>query len=167
MQRKTSISLIAGLSAIVAIIVLLYGQQRAPSGETPVFSIGRLTIETGDGKTAAFNVELAETPEQQRQGLMFRRSLPQDSGMLFLFKSAAPVDFWMKNTLIPLDMIFVREDGAIAKIAARTVPHDLTKISSGEPVSGVLEINGGEAERLGLKPGDKVLYPALGENGQK
>ncbi|MDX2028010.1 MAG: DUF192 domain-containing protein [Alphaproteobacteria bacterium] len=120
-----------------------------------------MSIRTSDGKTISFSVEVATTAEQQTYGLMFRRSMPQDSGMLFIWQADQPITMWMKNTYIPLDMLFVQKDGTITKIATHTKPFDLGLISSDGPVRGVVELNAGEAGRHGLKVGDKVLFPAF------
>ncbi|MBP2151977.1 DUF192 domain-containing protein [Xanthobacter flavus] len=117
-----------------------------------------LEIATAKG-VLAFQVEVARTNEQRTQGLMCRKSLPERGGMLFDFKVDQPVYMWMKNTLIPLDMVFIRADGSIARIAAMTTPLSTQTISSGEPVRAVLEIGGGEARRLGLKAGDRIAHP--------
>ncbi len=93
------------------------------------------------------------------QGLMFRRSMAPDRGMLFDFERTEPVAMWMKNTYLPLDMLFIRADGTVARIAADTEPLSTRTITSGEPVLGVLELNAGTAARLGLHPGDKVEHP--------
>jgi uncharacterized protein len=108
----------------------------------------------------AFVLELAGTPAEQERGLMFRRSLGPNEGMLFPYSPPQPVGFWMKNTMIPLDMIFVRQDGTIARIATAK-PLDETTVSSGEPVSMVIEIGGGRAAELGIKEGDTVSPPPL------
>ncbi|WP_241911912.1 DUF192 domain-containing protein [Telmatospirillum siberiense] len=121
-----------------------------------------LAIETADGRSLAFSVEVAETPEQQTRGLMNRASLPADAGMLFDFGMDRPVAMWMKNTLIPLDMLFIKVDGTIAGIAERTVPMSLEVIASPGPVRAVLELNGGTSDRLGLKVGDRVVHPVIG-----
>src|SRR5438093_7364820 len=105
-----------------------------------------------------FLVEVARDAAQQQHGLMFRRSLPADGGMLFPFAYPREAVFWMKNTLIPLDMIFIRPDGTIARIAAMTVPETLDPVDSGEPVSAVLEIAGGRAAQLRIRPGDRVIW---------
>ncbi|MBN8915277.1 MAG: DUF192 domain-containing protein [Rhizobiales bacterium] len=121
-----------------------------------------LEIVTAKG-VLAFQVEGARTNDQRTQGLMCRKSLPEQGGMLFDFKVDQPVYMWMKNTLIPLDMVFIRADGSIARIAAMTTPLSTETISSGEPVRAVLEIGGGEARRLGIKAGDRVahaMFPA-------
>jgi uncharacterized membrane protein (UPF0127 family) len=121
-----------------------------------------LTIDTAGG-ARRFTVELATTPAQMELGLMYRQSLPADAGMLFVYPSEQTVAFWMKNTLIPLDMLFIGADGHIRRIAARTIPLSTTPISSVDPVRAVLEINGGTAERLGIKPGDVVHHAMLGK----
>jgi len=111
---------------------------------------------TGDHR---FTVEVAATPGQQETGLMFRRSLAGDRGMIFPYDPPQDVAFWMKNTLIPLDMVFIRADGTIARIAANTVPESLEPVPSGEPVAAVLEIRGGRAAELGIREGDRVDCP--------
>ena len=117
-----------------------------------------LTIESR-GKRHAFVVEVARTPEEQTMGLMHRQSLAPDRGMIFPYDPPRPASFWMKNTLIPLDLIFVRADGTIGNIAANAVPLSLDSIPSGEPVAAVLEIAGGRSAELGIGPGDKVSWP--------
>lgn len=104
-----------------------------------------------------FTVEVARTPEEQARGLMHRKSLAPDRGMIFPYNPPQPVAFWMKNTLIPLDMIFVRADGTIARITTAT-PLTLETHPSGEPVAAVLEIAGGRAAELGIRPGDNVQW---------
>jgi uncharacterized membrane protein (UPF0127 family) len=107
-------------------------------------------------------LELADEPEERTVGLMFRQSLAERTGMLFDFGAEEPVAMWMRNTLIPLDMLFVSEGGRIVHIAAMTVPHSLDTITAGVPVRGVIEIAGGEAARLGIAPGDLVVRPLFG-----
>jgi uncharacterized membrane protein (UPF0127 family) len=106
-----------------------------------------------------FSVELAETEEQRARGLMFRKELPEGKGMLFDFKVEQEAGFWMQNTLIPLDMIFIRADGHILRIAENTEPLSTKIIPSGGPVRGVLEVIGGTAKKLGIAPGDLVAHP--------
>jgi uncharacterized membrane protein (UPF0127 family) len=100
-----------------------------------------------------FTVEVAATPEQQERGLMFRNSIAADHGMIFPYEPAQEVAFWMKNTLIPLDIIFIRGDGTIVRIT-KAEAMDLTPLPSGEPIIGVLEIRAGRAAELGIKEGD-------------
>jgi hypothetical protein len=116
-----------------------------------------LTITSANGKHD-FIVEVALTDEQQAQGLMFRKSLDANRGMIFPRDPPGDASFWMKNTLIPLDLIFVRTDGSIARIADNAVPMSLDPIPSLEPVGAVLEIAGGRAAQLGIKPNDKVTW---------
>lgn len=117
-----------------------------------------LTIESR-GKRHAFIVEVARTPEEQSRGLMHRQSLAPDRGMIFPYDPPQPASFWMRNTLIPLDMIFIRPDGTIGSVAANTVPMSLEQVPSGEPVAAVLEIAGGRSAELGISAGDKVSWP--------
>ena len=106
----------------------------------------------------AFNVEVVANDEERQKGLMFRKELPDGNGMLFDFKVEAPVSFWMKNTLIPLDMIFIRGDGRIASIAENTTPMSERLVPSDGPVRGVLEVIAGTARKLGIKAGDRVAH---------
>ena len=145
---------------IIALCLAQAGPARAQSALAN-FERGELEIETGDGTRHVFQIELATTPEQKSQGLMFRRSLAPDGGMLFIYPSVRTITMWMRNTLIPLDMVFIAADGRIVKVAQRTVPMSLATISSDGPAKAVLEVNGGTAARLGLKPGDRVLHPAF------
>lgn len=116
-----------------------------------------LTVQTAKGRQR-FDVEVALTPQQQEQGLMFRKALAPDRGMLFPMDPPRIASFWMKNTLIPLDILFVRTDGTIAFIAADTVPYSREPVSAGIPVAAVLEIAGGRAAALGIKEGDRVQW---------
>ena len=125
------------------------------------FTTDRLSIETADGRRLDFEVELALNTKQQAQGLMFRREMPEMAGMLFVYGKEWEVSMWMKNTVIPLDMFFIKGDGRIVAIAERTIPFSLETISSGQPVTGVLELNSGTAARLGIRRGDRVLHSAF------
>ena len=110
------------------------------------------------GKAHKFDVEVARTDAEQDRGLMFRTSLPENGGMLFPFAKPRIGSFWMKNTLIPLDMIFVRADGSIDRIAENTIPESLEPVVSGGEVSAVLELAGGTAARLGIDESAKVTW---------
>lgn len=123
-----------------------------------------LSVQSGD-ETHAFTVELAKTPEEIQQGLMFREALAPDAGMLFDFGVTRPASMWMKNTLIPLDMLFILEDGRVIAIARNTQPGSLRSVSAGVPVRAVLEIPGGRAKELGIEPGDTVIHPIFGNSG--
>jgi len=116
-----------------------------------------LTIRSATG-VHRFMVEVAATPEQQARGLMFRRSLADNEGMIFPYSPPQEVAFWMKNTFIPLDMIFIRSDGTIVRIAQNTTPHSLEPVGGGEPVAAVLEIRGGRSAELGIREGDIVEW---------
>ena len=111
-----------------------------------------------DGGRESLAVEVADDGAERAKGLMFRQKLDTAAGMLFVYESPRRAQFWMKNTLIPLDLIFIREDGSIARIAENAVPLSLDPIPSLEPVSAVLEIAGGRSAELGIKAGDKVSW---------
>ena len=116
-----------------------------------------LTI-TSAGREHRFTVEVARTAEEQAMGLMYRNALAPDRGMIFPFDPPREASFWMRNTLIPLDMIFVRADGTIANIEANTVPYSEEPMRSAGRVAAVLEIAGGRSAELGIKPGDAVNW---------
>ncbi len=117
-----------------------------------------LSIVTKEGQRHDFKIELALTEALQNQGLMNRTEMPRDAGMLFYFSDFKPRSFWMKNTLIPLDMIFMDEQGVITHVHDSAIPNDLTSVKSGSPARAVLELNGGVAKSLGIKPGDQVHH---------
>lgn len=116
-----------------------------------------LTV-TSQAKEHRLTVEVAQSSKEQAQGLMFRTKLPPNAGMIFPFSVDRMASFWMKNTVIPLDIIFVRRDGTIESIAANTIPYSLDPVQSGEPVAAVLEIAGGRAAELGIAAGDIVRW---------
>lgn len=125
-----------------------------------------LAIDTSAGERHLFTVELAIEANDQERGLMFRERLAESRGMLFLYEKCDTARFWMKNTYIPLDMIFVEADGRIAGIADMTEPESLAIHQSSVPVNGVLEIAGGLTQRLGIEEGDYVRHPWFGEGGK-
>ncbi|WP_412174935.1 DUF192 domain-containing protein [Albidovulum sediminicola] len=114
-----------------------------------------------DGGSARFRVEIADSPEERARGLMYRESMSSGAGMLFVFDRPREVGFWMKNTLIPLDMLFVEPDGRVAKVHENAIPHDETLIPGGANIAYVLEINGGLARRLGISEGAELRHPAM------
>jgi uncharacterized membrane protein (UPF0127 family) len=141
----------------------------AASADTPQppvkpLPVTALTIDTTFGH-AKFKVEVASDWRSQEYGLMNRKYLAPDAGMLFDFRAPQMTVFWMKDTLIPLDMIFIRPDGTVSSVAPDAVPMSLTSIPSVEPVRAVLEIPGGRAAALGIYPGEKVHSPALKDIG--
>ena len=126
--------------------------ERSPAGLDQV----PLTVTTTSGKQHRFTVEVARTEAQQNQGLMNRQSLAPDRGMIFPYDPPVAASFWMKNTLIPLDIIFIRADGIIARIEANTAPLSLDPVAAGEPIALVLELAGGRSAELGITAGAKV-----------
>jgi uncharacterized membrane protein (UPF0127 family) len=123
-------------------------------------SFAQSTVDVGKApRVQHFDVWIADTAARQTQGLMFVRDLPAARGMLFVEPGPQPAVFWMKNTYIALDMLFVGADHRIVKIAARAPPLSLATISSDAPVIAILEIKGGEAERRGISVGDRVVWP--------
>ena len=125
------------------------------------FAMSELTIVSSNGPHH-FTVEVADTPAQMEQGLMFRRAMAPDAGMLFDYKTPTVATMWMRNTLIPLDMLFVDAQGRIVNIHERAVPLSADVISAAAPVRAVIELNGGTAARLGIAPGDQVRHPIFG-----
>lgn len=141
-------------SAFVALLFFVTSYAGAVAQET--FPSEKLEIVSTSGKTHAFNVEVASSDGQRQQGLMFRKSMGDDRGMLFDFKEDRDVMMWMKNTFIPLDMLFISKAGKITHIHPNAVPHSEDIISSNGRVRYVLELNGGAAKKLGLAVGDTV-----------
>jgi uncharacterized membrane protein (UPF0127 family) len=135
-----------------ALTLILFGAALPLAAEE---TLENLEIVTADGPHK-FAVEVMRTPEQLSRGLMFRRYMPDDRGMLFDFKTEQPVQFWMKNTYLPLDMIFVSKAGKIVSIAENTEPLSEKLVPSGAPVGSVLEVNAGTAARIHAKPGDTL-----------
>ncbi|MCL4677584.1 MAG: DUF192 domain-containing protein [Alphaproteobacteria bacterium] len=121
-----------------------------------------LRVEKQDGTVLDFTVEVARTQEEIYRGLMFRKEMPARYGMIFILPVEREAEFWMKNTLIPLDMVFIGADGQIKHIHPMAKPLDTTLVPSLAPVKAVLELNGGETQALGIMPGDKVLHQDLG-----
>lgn len=140
-----------------ALMALLAG---AAAAEEPACRADQLHLR-GDWGTARFTVELADDEAERAQGLMNRESLPQGAGMLFVYPHTRNVGFWMKDTLIPLDMIFVDATGTVARVHSNATPGDRTPIMAGSEVKAVLEINGGLARRLGIAPGTQLRHPAF------
>jgi uncharacterized membrane protein (UPF0127 family) len=132
-----------------------------PLASSPAKGTGTLVLETATGKHT-YTVEVAESPQEKARGLMFRRSMPRDHGMIFLHYPPRRATMWMRNTYISLDMIFISEQGTVLRIEANTEPFSTDVIESGGIAKAVLELNAGEAARIGLKPGDRVVFPDLG-----
>jgi uncharacterized membrane protein (UPF0127 family) len=150
-------------AAALAILLVLAGVFIFQQGLSARASFGEdeLAIISPGGATHVFKIEIAETPQQLAQGLMYRDHLDSDRGMLFIFPSVEEATMWMHNTQIALDMLFIDPDGKIAHIAANNRPFDDRQIPSTKPVRGVIEINAGKAAELGLKEGDRVRNQKL------
>jgi hypothetical protein len=132
----------------------------APASAAPGLPVETITIDTKAGPHS-FTVEIAADEESREKGLMYRTAMAPDAGMLFDFHTPQLVSFWMENTVLPLDMLFVRADGTIARIKANATPYSRENIPSGEPVQLVIELNAGRAAALGITEGAKVQVPNL------
>jgi uncharacterized protein len=152
----------AALASVVLLCAFLpAGAQTEPLEDLAAFPSAPLEIADGKKVKYTFQVWLADNPRRQAQGLMFVRALPDLRGMLFVHPEPRIISMWMKNTYIPLDMVFVDGKGRILQIVANTKPHSTDLIRSKDPAIAVLEIAGGEAARLGIHPGQLVRHPAL------
>lgn len=149
-----------GVSILAALTFFVVAAASSRAQES--FSKEPLTIETSSGKNLDFTAELATTDAQRQQGLMFRKTMAPTDGMLFDFGIDRDVTMWMRNTLIPLDMVFISKQGKITHIHANAVPHSEDIISSRGTVRFVLELNGGTAKELGIAPGDMVRSKQIG-----
>jgi len=152
---KSALLALFFIGAIPAIATVAFAQQAVQFSSEP------LTIKTAKGTTQAFTVELAVTEEQREYGLMFRKAMPEDHGMLFTFEKTRSVMMWMENTPLALDMLFLDDTGTVTHIHENAVPYSKAIINSGGPVKYVIELNGGVAIKLGLGVGDKVSSPSL------
>jgi uncharacterized membrane protein (UPF0127 family) len=153
------VMMIAALAAVAPIALQPAPAQSVITQAQPVLPTEPLTIRTG-GKALRFSVEVARTPDQQEAGLMFRKSVPPHGGMIFPLQPVREAAFWMKNTVIPLDMLFVRTDGTIARIiTAKALDESID--DSGEPVAAVLELGAGRAAALGIHEGDRIEWAGL------
>lgn len=151
-------------ASLIAVLVLLaagacQAQDIDEAHLLELDSFPKATLDIQSRKeTHRFDIWIAETSRQQEQGLMFVRDLPAARGMLFVANPPRVFNMWMKNTYIPLDMVFIAADGRISSIAANTTPHSLAIVSSNVPVAAILELKGGEAARRALHVGDKVIW---------
>jgi uncharacterized membrane protein (UPF0127 family) len=151
MRSRFVLGALLALSATTGCSAHMGSEGVVPRGTTP------LSIKSAKG-IHRFNVEVARTPEEQERGLMFRPHIDPNGGMIFPMDPPRMASFWMKNTVSSLDLLFVRADGTIARIAADAVPYSMSPIESGEPVAAVLEIAGGRAAQLGISEDDKVTW---------
>lgn len=152
-----------GSALVLAGILVLLSWQGFQTEKGGGFPRSHLEIARANGTKVGFRVEVATTPEQQHLGLMFREHLDADTGMIFLYPEDQPIGMWMKNTKIPLDMLFVEHTGRIAKIIVNAVPEDLTPLMSDAPERAVIEIGGGEAARQNIRVGDRVVFSGLSD----
>lgn len=143
-------------TSTIALLLALPGVARAEMACAP----DRLDLRWSGGGES-FAVEIADDDAERAQGLMFRESMAADAGMLFIYDSPRRARFWMKNTLIPLDMVFADATGTVTRVHSGAIPGDLTPIDGGEGVVYVLEINAGLAESLGIVPGTQFRHPAI------
>ena len=157
-QRPPIFALFLLCLAPFAVVLQPYAQQQAQEVLMP---LEELVIETGLG-TFTFKIEVADEEQERTIGLMFRTEMPINHGMLFDFGATGPIAMWMQNTVLPLDMIFIEPDGKVLRIEHNTTPFSREVISSGGPVSHVLEVNAGVAKQIGLKVGDRILHPDFG-----
>ena len=162
-QRKAFARIVGRIFFVVAGVFFLAGCPADADGISG-FSQTTIQIETRAGRSLEVEVFLALSREQQTRGLMFVKELGDRQGMLFVYQQSHNISMWMKNTVLPLDMLFIRPDGRIARIEKETVPFSLDSISSGEPVVAVLELNGGVAGKYGIQPGDKVICKYFGND---
>ena len=130
-------------------------------GEVSASMKSELSIITSNGSKHNFLVEVARTEEEKKIGLMFRKTLSKNAGMLFLYKREALRLMWMKNTFIPLDILFIDKNGVIKRVVKRSIPHSLATISSRQSVLAVLELRGGITSSLEIKKGDRIEHPAF------
>jgi uncharacterized membrane protein (UPF0127 family) len=168
MKRPALISaLAASVLTCASFTCAAAGAQDCPSPpENDTIDFGAtepLAVETREGGSHAFQVEIADTPLETSRGLMFRPEIAPDFGMLFLFPESSERSFYMRNTCASLDIIFVRANGEIASIVRRATPYSLRSLPSNGPVQAVLELAGGRAAELGVAPGDKVVHPRIGQ----
>lgn len=153
--------LLVSVVVVVAAVLVTPAARSQEAGHPIAFASSRLELITASGRHR-FAVELAETDDQRSRGLMFRPFLAADAGMLFIYPDDRIISMWMKNTLIPLDMVFISADGRVVSVHERAVPHSLRPITSGVPARAVLELAGGSASRLGIRAGDRVVNDRLG-----
>ena len=154
-----------GLCLLAACAALMAGRAGADDGAPEplsAFPQSLLAIRTADGRVINFKIWTADTPRRDEQGLMFVHDIDDHAGMLFLFPAGEPVTMWMKNTYMPLDMVFIDEHARITHIAKHTTPLSLDLISAPGPTRAVLELKGGISDRFGIGVGDRVLHQSLG-----
>ena len=156
----TSVASVQSISRAVIAALLCFSIGLGAEARAEALEKQPLTFLTATGKHRV-TVEVADSESERSTGLMFRRSLGDDEGMIFIYPRDEPISMWMKNTYISLDMIFVRGDGTINRVASDTEPFSEQTVASGGDARAVIEMKAGSAKRLGIKPGDKVEHPAF------
>lgn len=154
----------AALAVCLSLLPAACAESAPKADETPppvTFATAPLEIVTSTG-THVFTVEVAETPQQRERGLMYRTEMAPDAGMIFDYHRDLQISMWMKNTVLPLDMLFITADGSVFDVVKGAVPYSLEIIASGGPVRAVLELNAGTVDRLSIRRGDVVRYAAFG-----
>ena len=154
------------VSRIFIVVAGVFFLLACPAGADGVkgFTKTTIQIETRAGRSLEFEAFLALSVKQQARGLMFVDELGERQGMLFVYQKSSNISMWMKNTVLSLDMLFIRRDGTIARVEKATRPYALDRIVSGEPVLAVLELNAGVAEKYGIQPGDRVISRYFGND---
>jgi len=148
----------ASMAILTALLLLSTGASAMePATRVADFPTGTLILESSGDRCLRINVRFADTPEHQSQGLMFIEQMDEFEGMLFRYSPPSTINMWMRNTIIPLDMVFIREDQRVARIAFNTQPYSEARISSGVPVAGVLELNAGFSSRWRVRAGNRLL----------
>ncbi len=163
-RDRRTLAAFLGALALLAVGAVAPAPAQQPDAR-PDFAEGTLDIATEEGARHRFTVEIADDDAERAYGLMFVRRLAPDRGMLFDYGYEQRVSMWMKNTYVPLDMLFVERDGTIESIVERAAPHTRTPRRSKGRVRAVLELKGGTADRLGIESGDRVLHPLFGNAG--
>lgn len=159
--------MVKSTSRFVILLLLLLstageGRAQSPSAGKTTLPTGQVTVETASGVVARFDVEIVRTPEERSRGLMFRHRLEHNKGMLFIYEREQVLSMWMKNTFIPLDMLFIDAGGVVVSIRENAKPQSLDIISSELPAMAVLEVPAGTAKRLAIRAGDRVHYRLSG-----
>ena len=161
LSRFRAARIAAGIAVVLALWAASSGRADEPTVDLATFPRSEVLVETAGGGRFRYRVWIADTEARQRQGLMFVRDLPADQGMLFIHSPPRPAAFWMKNTYIPLDMLFVDDRGKVVKIYERTTPLSLEALGVDTPVRAVLELRGGESARRGIRVGDRLRHAAF------
>lgn len=156
-----------GIASILVVLIFVLHTMTLASGVPEHLNVSDLTVETASGQRYEFRVYEAVTPPDRSRGLMYVEELGEREGMIFASDASTVSSMWMKNTPIPLDILFLRADGTVSSIAADMIPYSRRPVSSREPVLAVLEVYGGTCKKLGINPGDKVYHDFLPKHPQE